>query len=225
MTDFGRGMAFVTVADRATFRYSMHETSLRAQSNAALGPNCSAWRFVMDTVSRARERGLVVLRVVLGFGFLFAGLEKVLELGGTGPFSAAGFLARATAGSVPNMVGHVAATMVHNPTRQLWVDLAANTTAVGIINFLVVFGEVAIGAALILGVATRLSGVLGALMMFLFWIANWSFANGFINEQFVYGLLAAVVAYGSAGRTFGLDAILEKTEFVRRTPALRFVLG
>jgi thiosulfate dehydrogenase [quinone] large subunit len=179
----------------------------------------------MDAVTRARERGFVVLRVVLGFGFLFAGLEKLFDFHGTGPFSAAGFLARATAGSVPNMVGHDVATMVHNPTRQLWVDLAGNATAVGIINVLVVSGEIAIGAALILGVATRLAGALGTLMMFLFWIANWSFSTGIINEQFVYGLLAAVVAYGAAGRTLGLDAVLERSELARRTPVLRYVLG
>lgn len=179
----------------------------------------------MDTVSRARDRGLVILRIVLGFGFLWAGLEKFLEIKGTGPFSAAGFLAHATAGTVPNMVGHDAATMVHNPTQQFWVDLAGNSGLIGIVNFLVVFGEIAIGVALILGVATRLAGSLGALMMFLFWIAAWDFANGIVNEQFVYMLLSAVVAYASAGRVFGLDAIIEKTEIVQRTPGLRYVLG
>jgi thiosulfate dehydrogenase [quinone] large subunit len=179
----------------------------------------------MDAVSQARDRGLVILRVVLGFGFLYAGLDKLLDLNGNGPFSAAGFLAHATAGTIPNMVGHDPATMVHNPTHQFWVDLAANPGVVGIINFLVVFGEIAIGTALILGVATRLAGSLGAVMMFLFWIAAWDFQNGIVNEQFVYMLLAAVVAYASAGRVFGLDAIIEKTELVRRTPGLRLILG
>jgi thiosulfate dehydrogenase [quinone] large subunit len=179
----------------------------------------------MDAVSQARDRGLVILRVVLGFGFLYAGLDKLLDLNGNGPFSAAGFLAHATAGAIPNMVGHDPATMVHNPTHQFWVDLAANPGVVGIINFLVVFGEIAIGTALILGVATRLAGSLGAVMMFLFWIAAWDFQNGIVNEQFVYMLLAAVVAYASAGRVFGLDAIIEKTELVRRTPGLRLILG
>ena len=94
-----------------------------------------------------------------------------------------------------------------------------------LVDFLVVFGEIAIGTALILGIATRLAGSLGALMMFLFWIAAWDFSNGIVNEQFVYGVLAAVVAYGSAGRVFGLDSLLEKADVVRRTPGLRYVLG
>lgn len=179
----------------------------------------------MDAISRARDRALVALRVVLGFGFLYAGLEKSLDLKGTEPFSAAGFLAHATAGTVPNMVGHDPATMVHNPTHQFWVDLAANPSVVGIINFLVVFGEIAIGTALILGVATRLAGSLGAVMMFLFWIAAWDFQNGIVNEQFVYLLLASVVAPASAGRVFSLDAIIEKTDLVQRAPGLRLILG
>lgn len=179
----------------------------------------------MDAISQARDRTLVVLRIVLGFGFLYAGLEKLFDFAGTGSWSAAGFLKFATAGTVPNMTGHDPVTMAHNPTQPFWVDVAANSSLVGAVNFLVVFGEIAIGAALILGVATRLAGSLGAVMMFLFWIAAWDFQYGIVNEQFVYLLLAATVAYASAGRVFGLDAIIEKTDLVRRTPGLRLILG
>ena len=60
------------------------------------------------------------------------------------------------------------------------------------VNFLVVFGEIAIGIALILGIATRFAGLAGALMMALFYVASWDFAHGFVNEQFLYGILAAI---------------------------------
>ena len=179
----------------------------------------------METVSRARERGLVVLRVVLGFGFLYAGLEKLLNFAGDDkPWSAFGFLKFATGGTIPNMVGH-ADPMSHNPTQGIWTGLAGDPTLLGIVNFLVVFGEIAIGVALILGIATRLAGVLGAVMMFLFWIAAWDFQFGIVNQQFVYMILSGFVAYASAGRVLGLDATLEKTELARRTPGLRFVIG
>lgn len=47
----------------------------------------------MNAIARARERGLVVLRILLGFGFLYAGLEKWLNFAGEeAPWSAAGFL-------------------------------------------------------------------------------------------------------------------------------------
>ena len=179
----------------------------------------------MDTVSRARERGLVVLRVVLGFGFLYAGLEKWLNFAGEDkPWSALGFLKFGTGGTIPNMVG-LADPMSHNPTQGIWTGLAGDPTVLGIVNFLVVFGEIAIGLALILGVATRLAGALGAVMMFLFWIAAWDFQYGIVNQQFVYMVLSAFLAYASAGRVIGLDGALEKSELARRTPALRFVIG
>ena len=64
--------------------------------------------------------------VVLGVGFLWAGIEKWLNFAGdAAPWSAAGFLKFATAGTVPNMVGH-ADTMVHNPTQGIWLGLAAS---------------------------------------------------------------------------------------------------
>lgn len=179
----------------------------------------------MDTLTRARERGLVVLRVVLGFGFFYAGLEKLLNFAGDEkPWSALGFLKFATGGSIPNMAG-LTDPMSHNPTQSFWTALAGDPTVVGIVDFLVVFGELAIGLALILGIATRLAGVLGALMMFLFWIAAWDFQYGIVNQQFVYMILSAFLAYASAGRVVGLDGLLEKSQLVRRAPALRFVIG
>ena len=45
----------------------------------------------MDGSSRARARGLATLRIVLGVGFLWAGLEKWLNVAGdAAPWSAAG---------------------------------------------------------------------------------------------------------------------------------------
>jgi thiosulfate dehydrogenase (quinone) large subunit len=167
-------------------------------------------------------KGLAVLRVALGAGFLFAGLEKVLHFdGATKAFDAAGFLKFATGGTLPGSDPKA----IVNPTHDFWVSLAGNAGLMSIVNTLVVFGEVAIGVALILGLATRFAGIAATLMMSLFWIANYSFANGIFNEQFMYGLVAAFLAYAGAGSSYGLDAIIEKTEFVRRAPALRYVLG
>lgn len=179
----------------------------------------------MDGSSRARARGLATLRIVLGVGFLWAGLEKWLNFAGdAAPWSAAGFLKFATAGTVPNMVGH-ADTMVHNPTQGVWLGLAANPELLSLVNFLVIFGEIAIGVMLVLGVATRLAGVLGAAMMLLFWVAAWDFQFGIVNQQFMYGILSLVVAFTAAGKTAGLDARLEDVEVVRRSPVVRAVVG
>lgn len=168
----------------------------------------------------SKGRGIFLLRVVLGWGFLFAGLDKLLSLGGGGPFNAASFLKFATGGS---WVGTDPKAIV-NPTHAFWVSLAGNPTAMSIVNFLVVFGECAIGAALILGLATRFTGVMGAVLMALLYVANWSFANGLVNEQFLYGAVALFIAYIGAG-AYSLDSVVAKMAILQRAPALKSVLG
>jgi thiosulfate dehydrogenase (quinone) large subunit len=165
------------------------------------------------------ERGLAALRIMLGAGFLFAGLDKVFQWGGS-PFNAAGFLKGATGGT---WVG-TDPKLIVNPTHDFWVTLGGNAQAVDAINVLVQFGEIAIGTALILGLATRFAAICAVVMMGLFYVANWSFANGPFNEQFYYGAIAAIVAYTGAGEHYGLDAWVEKMSFVKRHPSLKLVL-
>jgi thiosulfate dehydrogenase [quinone] large subunit len=167
-------------------------------------------------------KGLAILRVALGAGFLYAGLDKVFHFDGTtAAFSAGGFLKFATVGTLPGS----AEKAIVNPTHDFWVGLAGNPGLVNVINVLVVFGEVAIGAALILGIATRFAGVMGAVMMGLFWVASFDFAHGLVNEQFLYGILAAFLAYAAAGEAYGIDGLIEKMRVVAQHPRLRLVLG
>jgi thiosulfate dehydrogenase [quinone] large subunit len=172
-------------------------------------------------MTTTKGRAIAALRITLGLGFLWAGLEKVFQFAGAGAFNAAGFLTHATGGSVPGS----AATAIVNPTHAFWVSLGSNAGAVSAINVLVQAGEIGIGIALILGFATRFSAIAGAVMMGLFYVANWSFATGPFNEQFMYGAVAIVLALVGAGEYFGLDALIEKNSWVSRTPVLRYVLG
>ena len=173
--------------------------------------------------TRDISKGLAVLRVAIGAGFLYAGLDKVVHFGvaAAKPFGAAGFLKGATLGTAPG----AAEGAIVNPTHDFWVSLAGNGNLMGVVNFLVVFGEIAIGVALILGIATRFAGLMGGLMMGLFYVATWDFAHGFVTEQFLYGIVALFVAYAAAGEAYGIDAILDRTKVVRSQPKLRYVLG
>ena len=65
-------------------------------------------------------------RVVIGTIFLWAGLEKFI--GGGGAWTAKGFLAYGTNGSLgwPFVTGEIAEGTIFNPTHDLWVSLAAN---------------------------------------------------------------------------------------------------
>jgi thiosulfate dehydrogenase (quinone) large subunit len=173
--------------------------------------------------TRYPAKGLALLRVAIGAGFLYAGLDKAIHFGAAAakPFNATGFLKGATLGTMPGS----AEGAVVNPTHDFWVALAGNANLMGVVNFLVVFGEIAIGVALILGLATRFAGLMGGLMMGLFYIATWEFAHGFVNEQFLYGIVALFVAYAAAGEYYGIDAIIDRTQTVRSQPKLRYVLG
>ncbi|HEX8939057.1 MAG TPA: TQO small subunit DoxD [Candidatus Limnocylindrales bacterium] len=171
---------------------------------------------------QSKGRGTFLLRIALGYGFLFAGLDKFLDLAGSGKaFTAAGFLKFATGGA---WVGVADPKAIVNPTHGFWVSLASNASLIHVIDTLVVFGEIAIGVALILGLATRFAGVAGTLMMALFYVANWGFGNGLVNEQFMYGAVAAYLAYVGAG-AYALDSVIEKLAITQRIPAVRYVLG
>lgn len=163
----------------------------------------------MEITSRVGRIGVATLRIAVGIIFLWAGLEKLL---GPKPFDASGFLSHATLGTLgwPFVSGTVADGTVFNPTHDLWVNLAGNAAAMSAINFLVVFGEVGIGIALILGLATRFAAAAGTLMMLLFFFAAWDFSFGIVNQHLTYALICATLAGIGAGRYYGLDGILAR---------------
>ncbi|MGA2512549.1 MAG: DoxX family protein [Candidatus Limnocylindrales bacterium] len=177
-------------------------------------------RKVQGTVVDSKGRGIFILRAGLGLGFLFAGLDKFFMWASGTPFTSAGYLVHATSGS---WLGS-AATAVVNPTHGFWVSLAGNASLVSVIDTLVVFGECAIGIALVLGLATRFAAVMGTLLMAMLYISNWSFATGPFNEQFMYGLIAITIAYVGAG-AYALDTVVAKLAIANRIPVVKYALG
>lgn len=174
----------------------------------------------MQITAPLHRMGVALLRIVVGVIFFWAGLEKAV---GASNWTAAGFLKNATGGSLswPFVSGTPAEGTVYNPTHQLWVDLAGNSGAMTAINFLVVFGELAIGVGLILGLLTRFSAIMGALMMFLFFLAAWDFENGVVNQHLTYMVVCLAIAGLGAGKYFGLDDMVARMGFARNNPWFR----
>ena len=85
--------------------------------------------------------------------------------------------------------------------------------------------ETLIGLALIVGVLTRLAAFGGAFFMTLFWVGNGGFAHGLVNSDLMGLLLFMTMIVFAAGRYYGLDALIEKTRFVKRHPRLKYLLG
>lgn len=172
----------------------------------------------MTAITGARAFAILALRLVVGWVFVYAGFEKLTA---TEPFSAGGFLQFGTAGTAAG----AAEGAIVNPTQAFWVDLAANSTLMPIVDVLVPWGQVLIGIALMAGFATRFAGAMGFLMMAFITIAAWDFAFGLVNYTGLLALAALLIGVMRAGEIYGIDAIVDEQPLVKRTPALRFVLG
>jgi thiosulfate dehydrogenase [quinone] large subunit len=147
----------------------------------------------------------VLARFTMGWIFAYAGFHKLF----TG-FSSAGYLGNATQG----------------PLTGWFHSLAANATAVDVINGLVVWGEVLIGLALVFGVLTRWAAFWGAVMMFMFYISAFPPENNpFMEYHLVYIVALGILGALGAGRILGLDYFIEKLPLVKRIPGVNFLLG
>jgi len=146
-----------------------------------------------------------IMRIAMGWIFVWSGFDKLL-----GDWTSAGFLVNATKG----------------PLEGWFVDLGTNRAAVDVIDGLVIWGQILIGIALILGVVTRFSLFWAGVMMFMFYIAQLPPENNpFLDEHIIYiGVFLLLGALG-AGRILGLDALIEKLPFVRRIRGVEHFLG
>ena len=148
---------------------------------------------------------VALMRFIMGWIFVYSGFDKLI----TG-FSAGGYLANATKG----------------PLTGLFQSLGENQAALNVIDPLVVWGEIAIGLALVLGVLTRWAAFWGAVMMFLFYISAFPPEhNPFMEYHLVYILVLGMLGALGAGRILGLDAVIERLPIVRRIPGASFLLG
>jgi thiosulfate dehydrogenase [quinone] large subunit len=167
-----------------------------------------------------KDRGIFLLRAGLGLGFAFAGFDKFFMWASGKPFTSLAYLKFGTTGV---WLGSDPKAVI-NPTHGFWAGLANNTSLVSLFDTLVVFGEIAIGVALILGLATRFSGVMGTLLMTLLFVSNWSFATGPFNEQFMYGLMALTIVITGAG-AYALDTVVAKIPVMQKIPVVKYALG
>lgn len=138
---------------------------------------------------------LVVLRIAVGYFFFHAGWQKLTS----------GFISR-------NMLLTTLNDWVQN-VHYLWYKNFLLEYAIPhntIISFLVTYGELFIGLALIFGFATR-----GTTLIALVMSLNYELASGWrpgagaiINKLFI--VCELIILLSAAGRAFGIDRILRK---------------
>jgi thiosulfate dehydrogenase [quinone] large subunit len=142
---------------------------------------------------------LLLLRVGMGAMFLWAGLDKLLA----GDWTATGYLLNAIYGSFGG----------------IWANFANNWMVDG----LVLWGMILIGAALLLGAATRWTALMGTLLMLFFYLTQLPPEHGLFSDRLIYMLALNVLAMARAGTYFGVDGWLERTE--EKYPPLKLGLG
>lgn len=149
--------------------------------------------FVKDSW-KSQESGiwLALVRILVGLVLLHAGLTKALA----GPFDAGKYLG-------------MFAQNNPFPLYKSFLEVIIIPHA-GIFNYLVPWGEVVLGVALILGLLTNFA-VIAAFVMF----ANYFFAAGHLNPSALYlnavlALLQPILFFGCAGKALSVDQYIAK---------------
>lgn len=169
------------------------------------------------------------LRVIMAWVFLQAGLSKLFDDGIsgffsdplTGGWSGEAFLSPETPFGVTG----------DTPLSGLFADMSANAA---LVDPLVVWGQILIGLALLLGVLVRFAAFWGAIQMLFFWwaglqggiLAGLPVEHGWVvDSQLVYAMLLFGLGAVGAGRILGLDAQIEEWDIVQENPWLKYFLG
>ncbi len=149
---------------------------------------------------------LLLLRLALGWLFLYSGVTKVLDP----TWSSVGYLKGAQ--TLPGVYAAMTSPSV-----------------LPVIDAVNAWGQALLGISLILGLFVRLSSVLGAVLMLLYYLPVLKFpyvAHGFlVDDHIIYGLALLYLAAVRAGRTFGLEDWCSRLPVCARFPQYRRWLG
>jgi thiosulfate dehydrogenase [quinone] large subunit len=135
-----------------------------------------------------REWPIVLLRVYTGVFFVYFGFGKIS--GGNFANGMTGFINSQLENSFGFFRPFLESVVLPNN---------------GLFAFLVSWGELAIGIAMILGLATRYAAVAGAIMVASFWFAKGQGLFNAQNHDAVWFFIFVVLAGLHAGRTMSLD--------------------
>jgi thiosulfate dehydrogenase [quinone] large subunit len=158
-----------------------------------------------------QRRTLAVLRLAIGFIFLWAFLDKTFGLDFSTPSERAWLNGGTPAQGFLNSPG------VTGPLQPFFVGIASP-----LVDFLFMLGMIAVGAAVMAGVGLRVSAVAGSLIMVFMYLAEWVFTpnaastNPLVDYHIIYALALIVVAVFAAGDTWGLGKIWKSLPIVQK---------
>ena len=171
----------------------------------------------MNVFRDPKYTGIVwlIARLWLGYEWLVAGMEKVFGEGSAawvGPKAGAavtGFLKGAIAKS-PLAEGFDPAKNPHPQVQEWYATLVQNVFLPNatLFSYLVAFGELLIGIALIVGIVTHFAALMGVLMTLAYLFAGTTSTN----PQLLVVRLTIVLAGGAAVGYYGLDRFARPIE-------------
>lgn len=163
-----------------------------------------------DVVTRPGLRKvLAVSRIVIGFTFLWAFLDKTFGLGYSTPSEGAWI-----DGGSPT-TGYLSA--VEGPFGSLFNDLAGQTW----VDWLFMIGLLGIGVALILGIGMWIAAGSAAVLLLLMYAASLPLeTNPIIDDHVTQAITVVALAMLGAGRYLGLGRAWQRLTVVREHPWL-----
>lgn len=157
-----------------------------------------------------------VLRIAIGFVFLWAFLDKLLALG----FSTG----RDPKTGVVDYFGDAAWIHGASPTdgflkfglhtKEPFTTFYSNLAGHAFTDWIYMISMVVIGIALMLGIATRLAAVGGIIWMLLFYTASaiWPANNPVIDEHIIYAIALVGIAQVNAGHYLGFGRRKQRSQ-------------
>lgn len=156
-------------------------------------------RIVTRTSTALRQWPIVLLRVYTGVFFAYHGIGKIRREDFADGLE--GFVTRNLDSSFPFYRPFLESVIL--PSKELFASLVA-------------WGELAIGLALFLGLATRYAAFIGAFMVLNFWFAKGSSVFAGSNHDFVWFVILIVLGFIPAGKIAGLDdGLSDRLPFLR----------
>jgi thiosulfate dehydrogenase [quinone] large subunit len=144
-------------------------------------------------MTKPQKTALFLLRIALGFLFLYAGISKIADPAWT----SAGYLK-----GTQLLTGYY--QWLGAPQNIVWVD------------FLNEWGLFLIGAALVFGLATRVASLFAIWMMALYYIPILKFpyaGHGYIVDEHIIYIAGFIVLIAfNAGAHWGLDGMIERSK-------------
>lgn len=153
---------------------------------------------------------LGVLRILFGFYFLWAFLDKLFGLGKATPSENAWINGGdPTFGYLSNSEG-------------TFSSFFSGLAGQGWVSWLFMLGLLGIGVALMSGAGMYIAAVSGGLLYMFMWLAALPIAtNPFIDDHLTGALIVVYFALAAAGDTLGIGNWWKNTDIVKKMPILR----